>query len=184
MNLEDIISEYEANGRLSRRATERLRELTLGCDAYSAITVAADCGAFAVSPEIASALNANDEMVRWNAVAALFTRFRNFEYGHICLQLAKEDPSMMVRSMALCGLGEILFDVNNPRLRKDMASLLLETFNNKDEEQSLREAAYEGILAAMDVLPLDRPSLAARLEFPRDADQQIIFKFTEQYIVK
>lgn len=182
MDLDHIANEYETNGRLSLRSIDRLRDLIRGQNPYSAITLAADCGVVAVSEEIANAVRSSEKMVRWNAVAALFTRFRNAEYGHLCLQAAKEDTDTMVRSIALCGLGEILPYVTDAQMRAEMAHVLHETLHDANQFGELRESAYEGILAAIDVLPTERPPATKRLKFPEDIDPESIAKFSKQYL--
>ncbi|AGY60032.1 hypothetical protein [Gloeobacter kilaueensis] len=167
MNFEDIYDEYERNGRISRASTAFLKLLIAGPDPFTAITVATDCAAFSTAPVIATTLDSTDVMVRWNAVGALLTRFRFAEYARAGLELAINDPDMMVRGIALVGLGEVLPDVIEPDLRYEMAKTLYETVMNAEEEPHMRMNAYFGILSAMDILPLDRPPASRVLPFEK-----------------
>src|SRR5206468_3383435 len=101
MSIGDIQSEFDQHGRLSRQAVTELQALLLSDDPYSAITVAADTGCFEVSPQIAECLTSPDPMVRWNAAATLFTRFRANQFASQCLDLVEKERDEMVRSVAL-----------------------------------------------------------------------------------
>ncbi|MCI0552498.1 MAG: HEAT repeat domain-containing protein, partial [Anaerolineae bacterium] len=95
--LNEIETEFEVNGRLSKSAIEKLEQLILSDDPYSAITVATDCGIFALAPAIAQTISSQDPMVRWNAIGALLTRFRLSEYAELGFELVLTDPDEMVR---------------------------------------------------------------------------------------
>ncbi len=183
MDLEDVKREYQVNGRISRRSIGILKELIRGDDPYSAITVAGDCAAFDASPEIGLCLDSEDSMVRWNAAGVLFTRFRQPDLGDRCLELAKSDPDTLVRAIALCGIGEILHKVTNFQLRAQMATTLLQSLNDASELPEFRGAAYEGILAAMDVLPLDRPSASRLFDPDKDLDEEIVQDFRIVFVL-
>ena len=108
MSVDDIQSEFNLHGKLSRRAVFELQSLLLSDDAYCAITVAADTGCSEVAPQVVQCLSSADPMIRWNAAATLFTRFRANQYAAQCLDLVEKEQDEIVRSVALVGLGELL----------------------------------------------------------------------------
>src|SRR5262249_2586182 len=91
------------------------------------------------------------------------------------------DPSSMVRSVALVGLGELLPFVTDRRLRKRAVDLLLAVLADASAFPELRSSAYEGILAAIDILPGDRPAPGKIQSFPDELDPQHLARFLEQY---
>jgi hypothetical protein len=178
--LEEIEAEYARNGRLSRRSIVDLRTLILDGDSYTAISTAADCGVFEAEEEIARSLDSEDPMVRWIAAATLFTRFRLSAFAGRCLEFAREDPDSMVRNISLSGLGELLPYVKDLSLKRSMAQFLLEVLNKSDDKVD-QAAAYNGILAAMDVLPADRPSPKALFEGKQPFDPKLVARFADAY---
>jgi|YelNatPaOPRAMG01_1025707.scaffolds.fasta_scaffold223902_2 HEAT repeat protein len=182
MSLSSIWEEFEANGRLSQRSIHALREALHSANPYEAITVATDCGERELIPDILPCLDSPDPMVRWNAIASLYTRFRVPERLDTLLRLATEDEDTgVVRAIAITGIGETLPKVKDPHMRRKMAELLMSTFENSSLYEELRAAAYEGILAAVDVLPLDRPPANKPLDFSK-IDKKKLEEFREQYL--
>lgn len=182
MGLSALTDEYENNGRLSRRSIQLLSDRLLSDDPYEAITVSTDCAAFELVPKIAKSLDSPDPMVRWNAVASLHTRFRVPDCIEKTLKMASEDEDTMVRAIALHGVGEMLPIIRDQSLRRKMASLLITTLDDAKLFNELRAAAYEGILAAMDVLPLDRPPATKPLNLERDVESTLVQQFKNCYL--
>ena len=180
--LDDIQVEFEITGRLSKSSIEKLKQLILSDDPYSAITVATDCGTFALAPVIAQATNSEDSMVRWNAIGALLTRFRLPEYADLGFEFALTEPDEMVRNIALVGLGEVLPDVKDNSLANAIAHYLIKVFQNEEEDILARGAAYDGILAALDVLPTSRPPANRPLDLIKDVDNEKIADFKKRYL--
>jgi len=178
MSLSRIWEEFEANGRLSQRSIRELREALHSADPYDAITVATDCGERELVPDILLCLDSPDPMVRWNAIASIYTRFRVPERLDTLIRLATEEDSIMVRAVAIESIGQTLPKVKDPHLRRKMAELLMSTFEN-DEEQW--DSAYLGILAAVDVLPLDMPPANKPLD-RNQIDPTKLKEFREQYL--
>src|ERR1700677_673862 len=143
MNLEQIWQEYETNKRLSGKAMLALKAMLHGDDPYAAITLVGDTAAFQLAPEIASHLKSTDVMVRWNAAAVLFGRFRDVRYGSQCLELLKNETDTMVRGVGLSGAGEILPLLEDPPLQQELALILLHTFESESEYPEMRTASYE-----------------------------------------
>lgn len=182
MSLNDIMQEYLSNGRLSRQAVGELRKLLASDNPYDAITAACDTGTCELSSAIAANLNSADDMVRWNAAASLFTRFRDKKYVRECINLATKDNDTNVRSIALVGLGELLPFIDEEDLRRLVSSILLSVLMDELTYAELRSSAYEGILAAMDVLPSERPSPSRLLNMSRDIDRSLVESFKNQYM--
>jgi hypothetical protein len=181
-DIDDIVREFQRHGRISQRSIKKLRDALLSDDPFEAITVATDCCILELTPEIARCLDSSDEMIRWNAAGSIYTRFRlprNIDKG---IKLASSDESTMVRAIALCGLGEVLPIISDKALRQKIASLLLSTFQNQELFPELRNAAYDGILAAMDVLPLDRPPAGKLLNIETDVDHRTVEDFKNLYL--
>lgn len=120
-------------------------------------------------------------MVRWNAAAALFTRFRNKTYAVQCIELAENDEDTNVQSVALVGLGELLPFLDDNNRATEASKILLATFIDESKYLELRCSAYEGILAAMDVLPLDRPPATKMLDLSHDVDHALVERFKQRY---
>lgn len=181
MTLEEIQNEFGATGRLSGQALDELRERLRAADPYPAITVAGDCLAESLAPEMISLLDVEDPMVRWNATATVFTRLRCVEYVEHCLRLARSEPDTMVRGAALTGLGETLPRVKNLDTRRRIGSYLLQVLNDDGELLEMRGAAYEGILAAIEVHPAKRPPASRLVDLDRDLDISSLAQFRRQY---
>lgn len=182
MQLKDILTEYEERGVVSKEAIEVLRSHLRGSDPYDAITVAADCGVFDVSEELVECLKSHNPMVRWNATAALFTRLRNPYYAHRCQEIANSETDEMVRSVALCGLGEILNSVSDRSLQRQMSLTLIRVFEDDSELLELRGAAYEGVLAALDIPAAKRPPADRLISLPSDVDAGIVRRFRDKFL--
>src|SRR5581483_7136411 len=140
MPFQDIVQEYEANGRISQHSVDRLRTTIRSDDPFDAITVATDCAVFDLVPDIARCLDDSDSMVRWNAAGSLFTRFRIPLRVDKAFDLAMHDEDSTVRIIALCGLGELLPKLDRHQQR-EAASLLLSTFRNENASLGERSAA-------------------------------------------
>lgn len=181
MSPENILTEFELHGRLSRRAVSELHTLLRSDDPFRAITVAADTGCLEVASQVAECLSSSDAMVRWNAAATLFTRFRCKNYARQCLDLALNDPDEIVRTICLVGIGEIITIIKNDDIVEEAAGQLLRVFYDENEYPEVRCAAYEGILAAMDILPLDRPPVDKLLDLNRDTDYQLVEGFRRRF---
>lgn len=182
MDLTSIEDEYERNGRISRQSASGLRIAVLASDPYSAITVAADTGAVELADAIAECLGSDDGMVRWNAAATLFTRFRTVTYADRCYELAVADPDSMVRSICLVGAGELLPLVTDEVLRARFAQLIDRVVNDESACPEDRSAAYEAMLAAQDVLPADRPTASKIIQIPEDTDESVLAGFRSTYL--
>jgi hypothetical protein len=181
MTIKDISEEYDSNGRLSRRAVGELRQMLLSNDPYEAISLTADLGCIELSAEIGNNLTSTDSMVRWIAAATLFTRFRKIDYIAQCFEMAKDESDEMVRSIALVGLGELLVFENRPLQKRQYARLLLDTLLDENQYPPFRSAAYEGILAAMDVSPADRFPATKLPDFSKDISLTILEAFKNRY---
>jgi HEAT repeat protein len=181
MSLESIQSEYDRHGQLPRIAVLELQSLLLSDDPYSAITVAADTACLELSPQIAKCLTSADPIVRWNAAATLFTRFRANQFANQCLDMVESERDEMVRSVALVGLGELLPSMDGHHYRRRAAADLLEVFNDPSEYPEVRCSAYEGILAAMGTSPLERPPAGKLLNLVEDVDRRIVEEFASRY---
>ncbi len=181
MRFNDVVHEYENHGRLSNRSVARLRDGLREADPFEAITVATDCAVFELAPEIAHCLDSTDPMVRWNAVGALFTRFRVPIRLEQLIGMAESDPDSMVRAIALCGVGEMLPKAPDEATSRRMATLLISTLENDDLFEEYRTSAYRGILAAMDVMPLDRPPAHKPLGLAK-IDKNMVERFKTQYL--
>ncbi len=179
-----IVQEFDNNGKLSNITLSKLRNLILSDKKYSAISIAADCRAISLAPEIAKALKSDEVMVRWIAISTLLSRFRLGEYAKLGLEHAQNDSDEMVKGAAIAGLGEILPIITNRFQRKEIAKLLINLFESESDDQYIdyREDAYEGILAAMNISPLERPPANKSLDFDTDVDINIIMAFKQQYL--
>lgn len=183
MTITEIINEYNHNHRLSQRAVSGLRD-QMDSDPYTAITIAADTGCFDLAPDIAARLNSTDPMVRWAAAATLFTRFRDHKYLSDCVNLVRNDPSSIVRSVAIVGLGELLAllpPVTDLSQRNLAVNLLLSILANQSEYSEIRSSAYEGILAAIGIHPRDRPSPGRLVRFPEDIAPHHLSAFLDRF---
>ena len=183
MTLQEIIEEYERNGRLSRRAVTKLRHGIRSDDPFSAITVAVDTGTQELAEAIADCLSSQDAMVRWNAAAALFTRLRLSQYADRCYEMAATDPDELVKNVCLVGAGELLPLVSDRTLRLKLAQLIHRVFTDESAFPEDRTAAYEAILAAQDVLPADRAPAGRIVQIPDDIDQVTVAEFRNSYLV-
>lgn len=184
MSIDAVQSEFDRHGQLSRQAVIELQSLLLSDDPYGAITVAADTGCFEVSPQIAQCLTSSDPMVRWNAAATLFTRFRANQYATQCLELVEKEPDEIVKSVALVGLGELLPSVDDHDFQNGAAAVLLRVFNDQSEYPEVRCSAYEGILAAIGISPLERPPAGKLLDLVKEVDWKMIEKFVTRFDTK
>lgn len=182
--LDTIAQEYENNGELSNSTLSNLRECILNEDPYSAISIAADCRAISLAPEIAKALESNEIMVRGIAISTLLSRFKLDQYAVLGLHHAQNDSDEMVKGAAISGLGEILPIIADKSISKNIASLLVNYFENEPDDQYIdyREDAYEGILAAMNISPLERPPANKALNFNTDIDTNLIKAFRKKYL--
>lgn len=184
MSIEAIRSEFDRRGQLSRQAVNELRSLLLSDDPYSAIAVAADSGCSEVSPQIAECLSSADPMVRWNAAATLFTRFRANQFANLCLDLVEKERDEVVRSVALVGLGELLLSTDDHEFKRRAAAEILSVFNDQSEYPEVRCSAYEGILAAMGTSPSERPPAGRLLDLTEEVDWSVIEEFVERFDIK
>ena len=184
MSVDDIQSEFNLHGKLSRRAVFELQSLLLSDDAYCAITVAADTGCSEVAPQVVQCLSSADPMIRWNAAATLFTRFRANQYAAQCLDLVEKEQDEIVRSVALVGLGELLPSMEDRDSQRRGASDLLTVFRNDSEYPEVRSAAYEGILAAVGIPPFDRPPAGKLLDLVEGIDWRIVEEFVSRFDIK
>ena len=123
-------------------------------------------------------------MVRWIAVSALLSRFKLAEYAKLGLVHAQHDPDEVVKGAAISGLGEVLPSVIDKSLSKDIASFLVKMYENGDNEEYIdyREDAYEGILAAMNISPLERPPANRPLDADLDVDTNMLIAFKRRYL--
>ena len=58
---------------------------------------------------------------------------------------------------------------------------LLDVLADLSAFPELRRSAYEGLLAAMDVLPLDRPPVGRLLDLSREIDPEMVSEFKQRY---
>lgn len=182
MSLTSIEDEFDLNGRISHRSVLELKTILESDDPYSAITLAVDTGTIRLADSIAKCLSSDDEMVRWNAAAGLFTRFRIADYAIQCLEMAMTDSSELVKNVCLVGSGELLPLVDDSSIRVRLASILDDAFTDETVDPERRTAAYEGMLAALDVLPVDRPDATKVLEIPEDTDPEIVKDFRTSFL--
>jgi hypothetical protein len=182
MNLYDITREFDENGSLSNDSLGKLKEALQGVDPYQAITVVTDCGLKQFAPCIAKLLRSKNSMVRWNALGSLFTRFKWTENVDMAIDMASSDPDSMVRSMALCSLGEILPLLVDPHIREDASRILIDTLENEREFPELRASAYEAILAANGVPPQKRPPATRIIDLSQEVDQAELSKYRNRYL--
>lgn len=182
MNPDEIWDEYQRDNRLSTRAMLALKKLLVeGADPYSAITLAGDTAAFELAPLIAPYLKSPDVMVRWNAAAVLFTRFRDVQFAHHCLELLEREADTMVRGVTLSGIGELLPLLEDGKLRKLLANKLREVFEAVDELPEMRDDAYAGIEVAVGIPERDRTPADRRLDLQKDVRPEVITKFFDRY---
>jgi len=181
--LKIIAEEYLRDGKLSNSSLLKLRDAICNENKYSAISLAADCKASSLASEIAMALESDEEMVRWIAISTLLSRFKLKQYAQIGLHHAQYDTDEMVKGIAISGLGEILPLISNKSLSREISIFLINTFEKKptDEYIDYREDAYEAILAAMSISPLERPSANKHLDLDTDVDHNIVQSFKKLY---
>jgi hypothetical protein len=186
MNINELIAieqELEENGRLSSTSIYILGNLISNSEnPYSAIILATDYGISSLATEIASTVDNTDPMVRWSSIAALLTHFKLTEYAGIGLNHAEQDSDAMVRGISLVGIGEVINNVSDKTIRKKIAELLLRYVENIDNTLGIdfRNDAYDGILAAMGVSPIDRPPIDS--EFSDVYDEEVLSAFKLRYL--
>jgi len=181
MSLEQIASEYETRGRLSTKAVSALRAMVTSDDPYSAITLVGDCRVHELASRLVELLQHGDPMVRWNATSVLFSRLKMSEYASECLRVSEEDDDSIVKCAALAGLGEIAPTVGKPEVRAQIGHRLLEVLESDGELVEVRGAAYEGILAAIEVPPLQRPPANKLTDMDTDVDGDAVEIFRKRY---
>ena len=182
MTADEIKVEFERNKKLSPRAMRELTNLIASDDPFAAITVAADIGCVEVAGIIAKGLSSTDAMVRWNAAATLFTRFRAQRYINECLELAKNELDEVVRSVSLVGLGEFLPLTSDKSYRHAAARELLRVLDDQSEYPEIRCAAYEGILAGLGIAPSVRPPAGKLLDLLTDVDREKVQAFSQRFM--
>lgn len=182
--LNEVTQEFESNQKLSDLSLSKLKQLILGNNSYSAISTAADCNAVSLAPAIAKSLKSEKIMDRWIAISVLLGRFRLKEYAREGLHHAKYDSDRMVKGAAIAGLGEILSIIEEKSLSKDIAILQIDIFENEPDNEFIdyREDAYEGILAGMDISPLERPPANTKLNLDNDVDWNVVNSFKQKYL--
>lgn len=183
MDFNKIKKEYDLRGYISEDSTKQLALiLNSDQDPYRAINLAADCAAFSLAPKIAEYIESDDPMVRWSVIGTLLTRFRLKKYVKLGIECIRKDEDDMVKGISLCGVGEVLSDIEEAIESKEIASLLDSFFKLEkgDINPTLRDSAYEGILAAMSVPLQERPA-ANRLLKPEDIDHDLIKRFRAKY---
>jgi hypothetical protein len=182
MNAEQIRAEYQKNGRISGKAMTSLRALLRESDdPYAAITLTGDVGAFQLAEDIVPYLRSADSMLRWNAAAVLFTRFREVRLGRQCLELLNRELDTLVRGVALVGAGELLPLIENRLLQQQLASKLLKVMEAEDEFPEMRGSAYLGVEAAVGIPPTDRSPADRLLDPKKDFQQHVVNDFRSRY---
>jgi hypothetical protein len=178
MTLDDIRAEHQAHGRLRAGSIQALRTWLTSRDPFSAITVVGDLRVAELADDVARCLDAEDPMVRWNAVSVLTTWLRSSPHAERVLQhtTAETEPDEMVRGAGLAGLGAVLRTVPAPLARR-IGTHLLEVLEDASELIELRGAAYEGILTALDVPPNERPSAAKLIDLDADVSTDVMTAF-------
>jgi len=182
MTPDDVWTEYQERGRLSGPSMARLREiLRSGSDPYKAITVAGDCGAFALAEDIATHLRHPDAMVRWNAAGVLFTRFRIASLASRCLEMVDNEKDEIARGVAITGLGELLSIVTGLAQRRDMARRVLAILADPGELTEMRGAAYSAVEAALGLPTSARVPATRLIDLKNDIDAVLIDQFKAQF---
>lgn len=179
--LSNVREEYRKHGRISQISKGVVREvLRSGVAKFEAISLVADCALREAAAEVmALAILHSDAMVRWNAVGTLLTRLRDPMFASLALDRWRTDPAANVREIALVGMGEILPFVADPLLWRTLGGELWTAFH--DNPDDMRLAAYDGILAALDVLPLDRPDPSLSAD-QVDYDAVALRRFSREYL--
>lgn len=174
---DDIIKEFNANGRVSLRTIQQLhKEIESGPDIATAIELATDLCLFELIEVIASRFRDPNELVRWNALESVLTRFRQPRDVEEVLRIAQNDPSAMVRGVALSGLGEVFGRIGDRAIRRRIVELLVRVVTGAGFASAMRAEAYNGVLAANDVLPLDRVGAEREFDPESDIDESMIRK--------
>ena len=167
---------------LSREAVSALRAMLASEDPYSAITVVGDCQAHELANSLVELLQHPDTMARWNATSVLFSRLKKVEYVSECLRVSEADEDSIVKCAALAGLGEIAPSVEDPGERTQIGRRLLEVLEDGEELREVRGAAYEGVLAALEVPPLERPPASRLMDIERDVDGEAVEASRKRYL--
>jgi len=182
MNAEKIWHEYETNKRLSDKALLSLKALLYeSSDPYSAITLAGDVAAVQLASEVATHLTSMDAMVRWNAAAVLFGRFRDVRYGRKCLDMLSQESDSIALGVVLSGAGELLPLLDDKDLKRELALKIYRVFCDSRQLPEIRTAAYEGIQAATGIPLRDRISATVILDVDNDANPDILNNYREMY---
>jgi hypothetical protein len=185
MNTKELYDEFEQQGRLLGKSIQLLKnDLSRTGDtplSRSAIAVATDCGVWQLIPDVAKYLDSDVPSLRWQAVCSIIGRFRDTRYAEKALEMIRTDEDYLVKPALLASIGELLPLLDSRELQVRIADLLWSTFKDLNTAGSLRDAAYGGIVAAMDVPPTARPSAARRLDLSTEADAQLLDGFYRKY---
>ncbi len=101
-----------------------------------------EAGFVEAAPEVAKFLHHRFRNMRYIAVMVLALHWYLVEYRDEYERLAKSDPKIDVRRIAVSGLGAVLKETRDPRATR----FLLEKLRDNSEDGSVREASYEALL--------------------------------------
>lgn len=180
-DLDRLQSEFLRSGRLAGASCSQLKSLIQSDSAFEAISAAADCNARELADNIARQLDSPDAMIRWIATATLLTRFRMAQYANTGLRLAMNDPSLMVRCVAIVGLGEVIASIQSSTERIAVAKFCVSVLRNPDFERGMREAAYEAILAASGIPAEKRGALVDDIDLKSGVDSSQVDGFLKRF---
>lgn len=181
-SITDIQNEIVDKGRLSSQTIKDLEwHLKNDADPHMAIILATDAKLTQLAPLIAKHLDNDDDFIRERTIGCLIGRLHLPEYAEKGLLMAKEDVDD-VRNLALFSLGAVLDNVSSPTTRYEIATYLLHTFNNEQEDHILRSSAYFSILDALNIPFEDQPAVSKRLNFEKDINWKWVKKFEEKYL--
>lgn len=188
-SLKGLLEELINNHGFTPHSLEELAWHIRNGDKPIAISLACSSAQYDLAPVIAEQLNDLNPKVREVAISELLGRFRLAQYAENGLYLALTDPDEGVRVLALANLGEVLYNISDKNLQRQVASLLIETLETRKYRSctaNWREisAAYDSILAAIDILPLARPSPMKKLDFESDINLELVERFKEQYLTE
>lgn len=181
--LHDICDEYLEKNFLSQQT---LRDLIWHIEndpePQESISMATDMGLKQLGRYIAKHLDHKDEYVREFVIGCVIGRLQLLDYVGKAFKMAKDDPYENVRDLAIFNIGEILPQLDNKDLQREIAQYLYQLIidPNKYGNDLFKHSAYNSILAALGVHPLDRPSVP-RFDINQDIDLKMVEKFKKEY---
>jgi hypothetical protein len=143
-----------------------------------AVVLATDAKLKELRPLIAKHLDHENGFVREVTIGCVLEGLELVEYAEKGFEMAQHDEDR-VRNLALFTLGSIM-DKIPFSLSKKIAQYLLEVFNNKQEDKTLRDSSYFSILKAMRV-PWEKRPRVSRGVNPEEIDPSILEAFCQKY---